>query len=235
MSTENSTSVILPPTRIIWTKDGSPTLYRSDIDEHFHSTFGAFTESEHVYIQNGLRYRASLDNKQPLIVFEVGFGTGLNAVLTAQSGLSVCYYAIEKFPLPSEVADSLNFGPTINPGLLSALHQAPWDTSTRITPSFNLHKIKGDFTESVETINNLTADVIFMDAFAPEKQPEMWSETILSRLVDMLNPGGVITTYCAKGYIRRYFQKLGLIAHRLPGPIGGKREILRLVKPLNQF
>ena len=77
----------------------------------------------------------------------------------------------------------------------------------------------------------LSFDVIYFDAFAPEKQPEMWSQELFNRLYVLLNEGGILTTYCAKGVIRRMLQAAGFTVERLPGPPGGKREILRALKP----
>lgn len=212
------------------TADGSPTLYLAELDEHYHSVHGAVTESRHVYIDCGLVHRASRNPENgALRVFEVGFGTGLNATLSAMTGIDCRYTSIEKFPLDVRIADELDFGESIDHAMLRAVHRAPWGNPERLTPAFELLKIRGDFTrENIEG----QFDVIFMDAFAPEKQPEMWSEPMLAKLAAMLAPGGVLTTYCAKGHIRRTLRSLGLTAERLPGPPGGKREILRLTKPV---
>lgn len=211
------------------TDDGSPTLYRPDIDEHYHSTRGALAESRHVYIESGLLHRASqLPACNPVRIFEVGFGTGLNAALAAMTGIAVEYHTIEKFPLDMATVNLLDFGQEVDNELLAAIHSAPWDTVCGINGTFTLKKILGDLTAYKP---EAVFDVVFMDAFAPEKQPEMWSDEILTLLSSMLAPGGVLTTYCAKGRIRRAFNERGLLTERLPGPPGGKREILRATKP----
>ena len=73
-------------------------------------------------------------------------------------------------------------------------------------------------------------DIIYFDAFAPEKQPEMWEQSLFNSLYQILNEGGILTTYCAKGIVRRMLQSAGFIVERLAGPPGGKREILRATK-----
>ena len=213
------------------TADGSPTLYRDDIDEHYHSMFGAISESLHVYVNSGFRHFASTNKtKRPICVFEVGLGTGLNAALTAMTAIPCHYTAIEKFPLDDNLVRILDFGNEVDWELLRAVHEAPWDKTTDLSPTFRLLKIENDFL-TYDTL--VSFDVIYMDAFAPEKQPELWTEKALSKLVSMLAPGGVITTYCAKGRIRRFFEGAGFNSERLPGPPCGKREILRLTKPIS--
>lgn len=214
----------------VQTRDGSSTLYNRELDEHYHSIYGAYTESRHVYIQSGLQHRydqGGFSVENPIRVFEVGLGTGLNAVLTAMTSLPVHYTAIELYPLELDVVESLEYDGQADMNTLKAIHQAPWGTSADVRPGFTLHKIHGDI---CRTEIKGQFDVIYMDAFAPEKQPEMWSAELLSRLCAMLSPQGVLTTYCAKGHIRRLFVNNGLSAERLPGPPGGKREILRITK-----
>lgn len=209
------------------TGDGSPTLYRSDIDEHYHSTHGALAESRHVFIDCGLLYRASLTPERPLKVFEIGFGTGLNALLTAITGIPVHYTTIEKYPLDTELKALTAYPAIADNKLFENIHSAAWNKPAIITPTFMLTKIHGDMTS--KSIAD-KFDVIFLDAFSPEKQPELWTEDMLSVYASLLNRQGVLTTYCAKGRIRRAFQSLGMKVERLDGPPGGKREILRASK-----
>ena len=93
-----------------------------------------------------------------------------------------------------------------------------------ITPFFTLEKIEGDY-----LTDNLPSniDVIYFDAFAPEKQPEMWSREAFERLYATANPNAVLTTYCSKGVIRRMLSDIGFRVERIAGPPNGKREILR--------
>ncbi|MDE6682239.1 MAG: tRNA (5-methylaminomethyl-2-thiouridine)(34)-methyltransferase MnmD [Muribaculaceae bacterium] len=213
------------------TADGSPTLYRQDIDEHYHSVKGALAESTHIYVDLG--WHKAAQSKDALTVFEVGFGTGLNALLTAQASheqrVPTKYYAVELYPLPKQTTDSLlPYQPEEHSSLFQALHNAEWNEEVEINPFFTLIKIQGDLLAM-----NIPAhlDVVYFDAFAPEKQPEMWDETLFRKLYDAMKPGAILTTYCAKGSIRRMLQQIGFLTERLPGPPGGKREVLRATKP----
>ena len=214
------------------TADGSVTLYRDDLDEHYHSVKGAVAESRHIYLDLGWRKRS--ESHTPVRVFEVGFGTGLNAALTARAALdeevTTEYFSIELYPVASELSDILlNHQSEEYRAEYREANRAPWNQPVSINSRFTLHKIAD---------NLLTArlpsgiDVVYFDAFAPEKQPEMWSADIFRRLFEAMNPGGVLTTYCAKGAVRRLLQEVGFVVERLAGPPSGKREVLRASKPL---
>ena len=210
------------------TDDGSATIFLPELDEHYHSIKGALTESCHIYRDCAFKYR-SLDGKR-LRLLEVGFGTGLNAVVTAMAAdqnHQVDYFTLEKYPVSSEMVEALGYGAHTDESLLAAIHAAPWNELTQITPDFSINKIKCDFTVDALPQN---IDVVYFDAFAPEKQPEMWSPEIFARVYDVMNSGGVLTTYCAKGVIRRQLEAVGFVVERLAGPVGGKREILRATK-----
>lgn len=219
--------------KIEMTADGSVTLYRSDIDEHYHSVKGALAESRHVYIELGWQEAAL--HKSSLRVFEVGYGTGLNATLTAAKSLNcqipTKYYSVEKKPLSAEVTDNLTkFQPEEYSADFIKVNQAAWDKEVKINDYFTLVKINGDLL-SMHLPDEL--DVVYFDAFAPEKQPEMWDEGIFRKIHSAMSPGGILTTYCAKGSIRRLLQQIGFLTERLPGPPGGKREVLRAIR-MNQ-
>ena len=158
-------------------------------------------------------------------LLEVGFGTGLNAALTAaDTDFPVHYISLELYPLDREFAKRLGY----DTPLLSQVIDAPWDTTAEIRNGFILDKRISDFLNSPlpEDI-----DVVYFDAFAPEKQPEMWSEDAIRRVYDCMASNGVLTTYCAKGSVRRMLQNTGFVVERIAGPPGGKREILRATKP----
>lgn len=209
------------------TADGSHTLYLPAMDEHYHSVNGAIGESEHIFVNAGLR---SLTPRK-ICVLEIGFGTGLNAFLTLREVMTdpawrVVYFAVELYPLPFELAARLNYAELAWPegeSLFLDLHRAEWEKPTRITDRFVLHKIEGD-------ANRLSLpdeiDLVYMDAFAPEKQPEMWNVILYRRLVAAMAPGATLVTYCAKGDVRRGLRDAGLSMERLPGP-PGKRHMLR--------
>ncbi len=214
---------------LLKTKDGSDTLYMKELGEHYHSTYGAIQESMHVFIQNGLK----LCSNSPLTIFEVGFGTGLNAFLTylesLQSGKTIQYISIEKFPVPRNVWELLNY-----PGILShgeifrAMHLAEWNEKIRLGKNFTIKKILGDMTNFDFDLQP-HFDLIYFDAFSPEKQPELWEKSIFKKLYDQTVPFGKLVTYCSKGSVRRALKDSGYITERLPGP-PGKREILRASK-----
>lgn len=212
------------------TADGSNTLFVPELDEHYHSIKGALTESDHIFIKMGLEHC----RKQEVKLLEVGFGTGLNAFLTLlkaeETHKQIYYTTIERYPLDKTTASSLHYPETIAPDQADTfykLHEAEWGSPQRITPYFTLLKIKGDFTQH---LFDECYDLIYFDAFAPEKQPEMWNQKLFDYLYSKMNPKGILTTYCAKGAVRRMLQSAGLTVERLPGPPGGKREILRATK-----
>ena len=201
--------------QIVLTEDGSSTLYVSEIDECYHSSHGAIQESEHIFIKAALEHHAS----KRLSVLEVGFGSGLNALLTLRcakrNNLTIRYTGIEKYPLTMNEVGQLNYACDDQ------------DKEISLTPYFSLCKLHTDFV-SVDLSSSIF-DIVYMDAFSPEKQPEMWSEDCLNRLYDALKVGGILTTYCAKGCVRRNLIAAGFDVERLPGP-PGKREILRAIK-----
>ena len=211
------------------TADGSATLYRPDLDEHYHSVKGALTEGRHIFINCGLLHHP----KDSVKVLEIGFGTGLNAILTAlETSKTVEFNTLELYPLSPEIIEQANYAAILPPEaapLYKAIHAAEWNTLTRISDNFSINKILCDFTSSDTEIPQ-GIDVVYFDAFAPEKQPEMWNAEVLQRVYNAMNPGGILTTYCAKGEIRRRLQSVGFTVERLPGPPNGKREILRATK-----
>ena len=206
---------------IVPTADGSKTIYSGRFGEHFHSTFGAASESMHVFIEAG--YLAT--EIDPVSVLEIGFGTGLNAWLTLQQAGKLhrytYYEAIELYPIDNVTVCELTDDP-----IFRCLHTAPWEQPVEIIPDFVLHKRKSDL---LQTTFIRKIDVVYFDAFSPAVQPEMWSRDIFANLYTAMNPGAVLTTYCAKGAVRRTLQSVGFVVERLPGP-AGKREILRARK-----
>ena len=193
------------------TADGSYTLYVPELDEHYHSVKGALTESQHIFIEMGLKHSPV---SEPHIL-EIGLGTGLNAFL-------------KQLDYPRLIGKQHEED-------YYAIHRAPWNTETEVSPWFTLHKIEDDFTRLFNPEEGSRPavplyDIIYFDAFAPEKQPEMWEQSLFDTLYKVLNEGGILTTYCAKGVVRRMLQTAGFTVERLPGPPGGKREILRATK-----
>lgn len=214
------------------TEDGSATLFVPEMDEHYHSVKGAYTEALHIYRDCAYLHAAerSSTNDCPLRLLEIGFGTGLNAAVTAMvtnAQHPVHYITLEKYPVGPSLVEKLGYETFVDAQLLAAIHAAPWEQATAITPHFTLEKRCCDL---ITTTLPDGIDIVYFDAFAPEKQPEMWSADIFARIYQAMSPHGVLTTYCAKGVIRRMLQATGFTVERLAGPIGGKREILRATK-----
>ncbi len=214
------------------TEDGSHTVYVPELDEHYHSTHGAIQESLHVYLEAGLHHC----NKPEIHLLEIGFGTGLNALLTLldteKSKKTVKYTTLERYPVSFAEAEMFNYSQLLDPSQKETfmhLHSSPWEEWVGITPSFHLRKLQMD-AGSLDGFQPETLfDVVYYDAFAPEKQSGMWTQEIFNRLYALSNQGAVLTTYCAKGAVRRMLQSAGYQVQRLPGP-PGKREILRAIK-----
>lgn len=215
---------------LIKTKDGSHSLFVPELNEIYHSTNGAIQESNHIFIDTALK---QIDKKE-ISIFEVGFGTGLNALLTLDFGnknnISINYYTIEKFPVNPKILNQLNYVELINQQLerdFIRMHQVDWNATFEINPNFILTKYKKDLLDFTPEFNY---DIIYFDAFAPDIHPLLWSRNIFQTLFDHLNPGGVFTTYSAKGEVKRNLQAVGFDVKRIPGP-PGKREITRAIKP----
>jgi tRNA U34 5-methylaminomethyl-2-thiouridine-forming methyltransferase MnmC len=214
---------------LIESGDGSHTLYVPLLKETYHSTHGAIVESRYVYIKQGLEILAAPSLK----VLEVGFGTGLNALLSlihaTKNNQSIEYHTIEPFPINQELVHHLNYGTILgmHPEWMQ-MHQTPFNESTTINNSFIFHK-------SNSTIQdyqcNTLFDIIYYDAFAPSKQAEMWEESIFEKLFNTLNQGGIIVSYCASGAFKRNLRKSGFVVETLAGP-PGKKEMTRGMKEL---
>jgi len=226
-----------PQVKIITTDDGSHSLYHEELKETYHSFHGAYRESIHVYMLYGLdAWLARNPRKFPLRVFEVGFGTGLNAwlalVWAEQNQVPVLYHSIEPFPIPAEIYSQLNYtehdhGIWHYHKYFTALHEFPWNEGAPLSDYFNLKKDPVTLAEA----DLYPADVVFFDAFAPNKQPELWEKDALSPVVDAMRPGGLLTTYCATGQLREDLSALGLLVEMVPGP-PGKKEMTRAWKAI---
>lgn len=210
------------------TEDGSQTIYLPEMDEHYHSVHGAIQESLHIYIEQGLLQTT----KKELSVLEIGFGTGLNAFMTygfaKENGISLYYCSLEKYPLNETEFTKLKYPTIIFPEhslIFNQMHQAEWNKMNQISESFNLEKLNVDLlTYQFNAIPQF--DLVYYDAFAPGKQPEIWEAHILQKVAATVKPNGILVTYCAKGSVRRAFSDAGFVMERIPGP-RGKKEILR--------
>lgn len=220
--------------KFLITEDGSHTIYIPELDETYHSTHGAITESNHVFIENGLHYLCERTESKNIKLFELGFGTGLNTLLSAiyaeEHHIHLQYESIEAFPLNSLETQQLNYPELINNPIskevFTVIHESAWNQWIDVSTNFQLKKVKN-------TITKYTAqesfDVCFFDAFAPSKQPEMWEAPILQKVSDLLVPNGIFVTYCARGQLKRDLKSIGFEVDSLPGP-PGKFEMVRAIK-----
>jgi tRNA U34 5-methylaminomethyl-2-thiouridine-forming methyltransferase MnmC len=230
---------------IVLTKDGSPTLLHPIYNEHYHSIHGALTESEHVYITSGLEYAAN-SFKDPLKVLEIGFGSGLNALLSGlfakRNRRKIQYTGLEPFPISEIHAENIPLEslktkdyPDLDPLLFKKLHHGAQFafTSKEKVDFFEFEVLNITLQQHMISPERVTDfQVIFFDAFCPESQPELWTEEIFKSLSNSLVLGGNLVTYCAKGAVRRLLIAAGFKVEKLAGPLKGKREILRAVKTL---
>lgn len=214
---------------LIITADGSHTIFVPELNEHYHSVNGAVQESNHVFIKAGYDFCKA----DPLRIFEVGFGTGLNALLTASRCLTekreVIYTTIEKYPIGQDLVYALNYKTFIGENereLFDSIHSAPWGEYIQINEFFCLKKINGDLITHSPAGKH---DLIYFDAFGPDKQPSMWSREIFKKVADITDNKGILTTYSAKGEVKRILKENGFVVTLLPGP-PGKRQMIRAVK-----
>ncbi len=215
--------------QVVLTADGSHSVYNAELGKHYHSIFGAVQESEWVYIDLGLK--PALERfAGEFHVFEMGFGTGLNALLTAliaeEQQRKITYTAIEAYPLSPDEAGQLNYDEQLRTHYLAALHESPWEQAVSIHPYFTIIKRRG-------LLQELTLagafNLVYYDAFAPTAQPELWTEDIFQKIARHVVPGGLLTTYCSKSIVQKALRVSGFTVEKHQGPFR-KREILRAVR-----
>lgn len=212
---------------IVRTKDGSSSLYLPELDEHYHSSHGAVQESRHVFIQNGL---AHFLDKNSIDILEVGFGTGLNAILSLEvsvkHNLNVCYTAVEPYPLSMSEVDQLNYEGFVRKDIFDnyfrKMHELEAGEWQILKDDFHLKKYHQVL---LECDSSVQYDLIYYDAFGPRAHPEMWELPALEKAVSQLKKSGIFVTYCVKGSVKRNLKELGMYTEKLPGP-PGKREML---------
>ena len=220
--------------KLILTSDGSHTILLPELNVTYHSIHGALQESKHVFIEAGLK---SLNPARKTIVniFEMGFGTGLNTLLTMIEAenltRAIHYEAIEQFPLGNTEIGSLNYCKQLDREDLQPafeqLHHCECEKQIELTSRFTFKKIQANL---LNFGTPETFELIYFDAFAPNVQPELWTKEIFDKMFEMLEPGGILVTYCSKSDVRRAMQAAGFTVEKLPGP-KGKREIIRGAHP----
>lgn len=221
---------------IIQTQDGSRTIHIEEWAESYHSVHGAVQEAVHVFMKNGLEEVAK--NKAKLKILEIGYGTGLNALLTvlfaSKRNLSIDYVGIEKFPVSREELFALNYAESCAKIVEDPIEKieetqqkmfdAPWESFSEITSCFNLKKVQLDFFDLPKLLDH-DFDLIYFDAFGSRVQPELWEMDLLQKVVEKMNNESQFTTYAAKGSLKRALKSLGLTVEKRPGP-PGKREMM---------
>lgn len=215
---------------VISTEDGSTSLKLRDADEQYHSLHGALNESLYIYINSGLHYLAK---NREIRIFEAGFGTGLNAILTYMDSSFTCpviYDSVELYPLECEEIKKLNFNEIIKgfpSDVFEMMHHAESGIPSRISPNFVFTR----FLQPLEVLKLPFShyDLVYFDMFNPDLQPELWTEEIFTKLFSAMKTGGVLVTYCAKGRVKRALKSVGFQVESLPGPVR-KREITRALK-----
>ena len=214
------------------TADGSHSLFSERFGVTYHSKYGAIQETQHVFINKGLRFKAVVQRQ--ITVLDIGLGTGLNAFMTLleadKRGLDVHYTGVEAYPPGPDIIQQLNYTeqlavPDYAPHF-ARLHALPWGEAHQLSPHFWLRKLH----QPIEAVDDTEKfDLVYFDAFAPEAQPELWTEDVLGRMYRALKPDGALLTYCAKGVVKRTLKGLGFTVEALKGP-PGKREMTRAVK-----
>ncbi len=225
MNALSRNSFILKVIKVI-TADNSPTLFTPELNEHYGSINGAKNESIHVFINAGLKQIT----QQDISIHEIGFGTGLNALLTFfESQLdkkNIYYETIEKFPLKTEIIEDLTEESLFQNDVFTKMHNAPWNSPVLLADNFTLNKICIHLLDySPVRLFNL----IYFDAFSPEKQPELWTKSVFKKLYDATTQNGILVSYSSKGIVKEALRDVGYSVTRLKGP-EGKRHMVRAVK-----
>lgn len=209
--------------KIVKTDDNSTTLLSEQFGEHYHSTFGALNESQHIFIDAGLKNISKSD----IVIFEMGFGTGLNAFLSmkyAESNrIQINYFTIEKYPILSNIYENLSYSEDKE---FLKIHTSDWGRNNKISNLFTLNKQKADL---LEFKHDKLYDLVYFDAFSPDAQPDLWTEDVFRNLYNNMSEGAILMTYSVKGIVKRALKAAGFKIEKLPGPTG-KREILKATK-----
>lgn len=215
---------------VITTDDGSRSIYLPALQEQYHSRFGALAESVHIYINCGL---LAVPDRE-ISIFELGFGTGLNTLLTlkeaSNKALQVRYTSIELYPLTEEMYTALDHASILNfhdNHSIKTVLTCRWNAWESITPYFSLKKLSADLLEYRFEEN---FHLVYFDAFAPAVQPALWTTSLFSRIYGAMFPGGILVTYSSQSQVQRNLREAGFRVTKLPGP-PGKREIIRAIKP----
>lgn len=221
--------------KIVTTADGSTSILLPEWQEQYHSKHGAIQEANHVFINAGLIHLLNKNNYKEISILEIGFGTGLNALLTLLKAeelkIKTNYVGVEGYPIETSEIKQLNYtnilkSKSLSNGIFNKMHQISWNKTHSISEYFNLKKEEKFFSE-INYIN--TFNLIYFDAFGARVQPELWTMPIFKTMYKALKKKGVLVTYSAKGSAKRAMQEVGFTVEKIEGP-PGKREMLRAIK-----
>lgn len=223
--------------KVVKTADGSDTISVDELGVSYHSKHGAIQESIHVFIEAGLAfYKTQMPDKQSIRVFEMGLGTGLNALLTCQyahkNSVNISYTAVEQYPATKEEVSVLNYSSLLqdDTNILTNIHTSEWEQTIDLSEAFSFKKVQ---TSLQAYVPDELYDIVYYDAFAPNAQPELWTTDIFSKLYSMMSNDSILVTYCSKGDVRRAMLSVGFEVQKIPGP-PGKREMLRAIKNITR-
>lgn len=219
---------------VITTSDGSKTLYIRELNENYHSHHGAFQEAKHVFIKNGF----NLVNNYEICILELGFGTGLNVLVTIDEFLKtdknhiIHYFTLEKYPVSIDEVKELDYASFFDKTEIkesyNKIHAAQWNETTEIVPGFFLTKYHCDFFD-LEKLSLPQIDLVYYDCFGARVQPDLWEKKLFELVANTMKTGGLLTTYSSKGSVRRILLQLNFAVEKKAGP-PGKREMLNAIK-----
>ena len=217
----------------VTTADGSKTIFNPQVGENYHSRNGALQESEHVFLNAGLKHFFNLESDRSVFVLEVGFGTGLNFLLSAdwctQNNIALNYVGIEAYPLDQEMIAQTGYDAYVSEGIWNSFtgqYQASLQQAVQLNAKVHLSLAPLPL---LRFVSKKQFDVVYFDAFASANQPEMWNEEAIAHTISLLKPGGVFVTYAITGNLKRMLKALGCKTEKVPGA-AGKREMLRATK-----
>lgn len=221
-----------PELKIVTTADGSKTIYNSAVGENYHSRHGALQESKHVFLNSGLKYYVDDHSTTSIGVLEVGFGTGLNFMLSAdycsENHIQLNYTGIEAYPLTVEMISQTGYDAYMSSAIWNSFLKF-YPDALKTSVQINSCQLQIANCQLLDFSSRERFDVIYFDAFAATHQPEMWSEEAIAHTAKFLKPGGVFVTYAITGNLKRMLKSLGFEVEKAPGA-PGKREMLRAVK-----
>jgi len=219
---------------LVNTSDGSKTLLINDLEETYHSKHGALQEANHVFVKNGLNLTDSCE----INILELGFGTGLNVLVTFDAYLrnnkkpKINYFGIEKYPIffheATELSYSELFPNKIVKDLSLKIHETEWEKLVELDSNFHLKKIKDDFF-NIKNMDLSEIDLVYFDCFGARVQPDLWEIELFEIVASKMKTGGLLTTYSSKGSVRRALLELGFEVEKKQGP-PGKREMINAWK-----